>query len=204
MFEQGMWSLFRTGDVIQGGIMIWTGNVITFLDRRCDTRGYNDLKGVVITFLNRGCDIKGYNDQVSLFRTGDCDTRGYSDLKGDVITFSNRGCDTRGYNDLKGDVITFLNRDRDTKGYNDQVSLFRTGDVIQGGTIIWKKMWLLFWTGDVIQVGLARTVFIHRIWPYIWWFPCQTIPCVHRIYRVLANPKYKGVQWWSVTAADQG
>ena len=22
-------------------------------------------------------------------------------------------------------------------------------------------------------VGLARTVYIHRIWPYIWWFPCQ-------------------------------
>jgi len=25
----------------------------------------------------------------------------------------------------------------------------------------------------MIQVGLARTVYIHRIWPYIWWFPCQ-------------------------------
>jgi len=22
-------------------------------------------------------------------------------------------------------------------------------------------------------LGLARTVYIHRIWPYIWWFPCQ-------------------------------
>ena len=22
-------------------------------------------------------------------------------------------------------------------------------------------------------LGLARTVRIHRIWPYIWWFPCQ-------------------------------
>ena len=73
----------------------------------------------MITFLNRGCDIRGYDD-----------------LKGNGVTFLNRGCDTRGYSGLKGDVITFLNRDRDTKGYNDQVSLFRTGDVIQGGTII--------------------------------------------------------------------
>ena len=23
-----------------------------------------------------------------------------------------------------------------------------------------------------ICAGLARTVYIHRIWPYIWWFPC--------------------------------
>jgi len=22
-------------------------------------------------------------------------------------------------------------------------------------------------------VGLARTVYMHRIWPYIWWFSCQ-------------------------------
>ena len=29
-----------------------------------------------------------------------------------------------------------------------------------------------------IQLGLARTVWIHRIWPYIWWFPCQ----IYRIY----------------------
>jgi hypothetical protein len=35
-------------------------------------------------------------------------------------------------------------------------------------------------------LGLARTVYIHRIWPYIWWFPCQK----HRIYMVLANPIY--------------
>jgi len=27
-------------------------------------------------------------------------------------------------------------------------------------------------------VGLARTVYKHRIWPYIWWFPCQN----HRLY----------------------
>jgi len=24
-----------------------------------------------------------------------------------------------------------------------------------------------------VYIGLARTVYIHRIWPYIWWFPCQ-------------------------------
>ena len=24
-----------------------------------------------------------------------------------------------------------------------------------------------------VQIGLARTVYIRRIWPYIWWFPCQ-------------------------------
>jgi hypothetical protein len=23
-----------------------------------------------------------------------------------------------------------------------------------------------------IYVGLARTVYLHRIWPYVWWFPC--------------------------------
>ena len=28
--------------------------------------------------------------------------------------------------------------------------------------------------------GLARTVYIHRIWPYIWWFPWQK----YRIYTV--------------------
>jgi len=29
-------------------------------------------------------------------------------------------------------------------------------------------------------VGLARTVYMHCIWPYIWWFPCQK----YRIYTV--------------------
>jgi len=24
-----------------------------------------------------------------------------------------------------------------------------------------------------VSVGLARTVYIHRTWPYVWWFPCQ-------------------------------
>jgi len=31
-----------------------------------------------------------------------------------------------------------------------------------------------------VYVGLARTVFVHRIWPYIWWFPCQK----YRVYTV--------------------
>jgi len=31
-----------------------------------------------------------------------------------------------------------------------------------------------------ILLGLARTVYIHRIWPDIWWFPCQK----YRIYTV--------------------
>jgi hypothetical protein len=33
---------------------------------------------------------------------------------------------------------------------------------------------------DPSWLGLARTVYMHRIWPYIWWFPCQK----HRIYTV--------------------
>ena len=44
-----------------------------------------------------------------------------------------------------------------------------------------------------ICVGLARTVYLHRIWPYVWWFPCQK----YRIYTVhtykcmvLANPTH--------------
>jgi len=32
----------------------------------------------------------------------------------------------------------------------------------------------------VKYVGWARTVYIHRIWPYIWWFFCQN----YRIYTV--------------------
>ena len=55
-------------------------------------------------------------------------------------------------------------------------------------------------------LGLARTVYIHRIWLYIRWFPCQKYriytpymavytvislpktPYIHRMYMVLANP----------------
>jgi len=35
-------------------------------------------------------------------------------------------------------------------------------------------------SGYGVCVGLARTVYIHRIWPYIWWFSCQN----YRIYTV--------------------
>jgi hypothetical protein len=34
---------------------------------------------------------------------------------------------------------------------------------------------------NVVCVGLARTVYIHRIWPYIWWFPCQKYR-IHTVY----------------------
>jgi hypothetical protein len=40
-------------------------------------------------------------------------------------------------------------------------------------------------------LGLARTVYIHRIWPHIWWNSCKKhcIP-IHSIYMVLSNPNY--------------
>jgi len=42
-------------------------------------------------------------------------------------------------------------------------------------------------------VGLARTVYTHRIWPYVWWFPCQKY-CMYTVYTykcmVLANSKH--------------
>ena len=45
-----------------------------------------------------------------------------------------------------------------------------------------------------IKIGLARIVYTHRIWPYVWWFPSKK----HHIYNVytykcmvLANPIYK-------------
>ena len=62
-------------------------------------------------------------------------------------------------------------------------------------------------TGKTFQLlllcRLARTVCIHRIWPYIWSFPCPKYHtytvyiciCIYRIYiciytMVLANPSY--------------
>jgi len=41
-------------------------------------------------------------------------------------------------------------------------------------------------------LGLVRTVYTHRIWPYIWWILCQKyhIYCIHRRCVVLANPIY--------------
>ena len=47
------------------------------------------------------------------------------------------------------------------------------------------------------QVGLTRTVYIHRIWPYIWWFPCQKYRICSVYILVLANPTNKVFQsWW--------
>jgi len=36
-------------------------------------------------------------------------------------------------------------------------------------------------------IGLARTVLLHRIWPYIWSYPARNTLSVY-IYMVLANP----------------
>ena len=45
--------------------------------------------------------------------------------------------------------------------------------------------------GDGSYVGLDRTVCLHRIWPYVWWFPCQKYR-TYTVYTykcmVLANP----------------
>jgi hypothetical protein len=40
----------------------------------------------------------------------------------------------------------------------------------------------------VIILRVARTVYLHRIWPYVWWFPCQKC----RIYTICT---YKCVLW---------
>ena len=50
-------------------------------------------------------------------------------------------------------------------------------------------VWLWTWWSLCTFSGLARTVYINRIWPYLWWFPCQKY-CVHTvyIYVVQANP----------------
>jgi hypothetical protein len=37
---------------------------------------------------------------------------------------------------------------------------------------------------DASRLGLTRTVYLHRIWLYIWWFPCQE----YRVFAVLASP----------------
>jgi len=43
-----------------------------------------------------------------------------------------------------------------------------------------------------IYIGLARTVYIHRIWPYIWWFSCPKyrVHTLHMtVYLVIFLPK---------------
>ena len=34
--------------------------------------------------------------------------------------------------------------------------------------------------GQSLSIELARTVYTHRVWPYVWWSPCQ----IYRIYTV--------------------
>ena len=57
-----------------------------------------------------------------------------------------------------------------------ELTIFRFVDV--GSTLgICNKVYL---SSTAESVGLARTVYLHRIWPYICWFPCQK----YRIYTV--------------------
>ena len=58
-------------------------------------------------------------------------------------------------------------------------------------------------------LGLARTVYIHRIWPYIWWFPCQKYR-IHTVYiwfwptqLILAHPVSKNKKWTVTTSKQQ-
>ena len=37
------------------------------------------------------------------------------------------------------------------------------------------------WRKDRSCLGLARTVYVHRIWPYIWRIPCQKY-CIYTVY----------------------
>jgi len=47
---------------------------------------------------------------------------------------------------------------------------------------------------DTCRVGQSR-LYTHRIWPYVWWFPCQTyrIYYIHLIYLVMTNPRHAPV-----------
>jgi len=36
------------------------------------------------------------------------------------------------------------------------------------------------WASHLLFVGLAKTVYMHNKWPYIWWFPCQK----YRMYTI--------------------
>ena len=50
-------------------------------------------------------------------------------------------------------------------------ALFQNGSFVLG----WGAHWCLCLI--FVDTGLGRTVYTHRIWPYIWWFRCQK----HRI-----------------------
>jgi hypothetical protein len=45
---------------------------------------------------------------------------------------------------------------------------------------------------NAVTLGSARTVYTHRIWPYVWWFPSQKYR-INTVYTykcmVLANPR---------------
>jgi len=43
-------------------------------------------------------------------------------------------------------------------------------------------VYTVFLAGKLLYIGLARTVYILRIWPYIWWFPCQNTVYTLYIY----------------------
>ena len=51
---------------------------------------------------------------------------------------------------------------------------------------------------QLIYVGLARTVYMHRIWPYIWWLPCQK----YRIYTVYMV--FVSCEWLNVPEGVDG
>jgi len=38
---------------------------------------------------------------------------------------------------------------------------------------IWLYIWWFPCQNYRLYIESARTVYMHRIWPYIWWFPCQ-------------------------------
>ena len=56
--------------------------------------------------------------------------------------------------------------------------------------------WLWIWSTGVLHVHkllrLARTVYIHRIWPYNWWNPCKK----YRIYTVYIHCIWP-YNWWN-------
>jgi hypothetical protein len=54
-----------------------------------------------------------------------------------------------------------------------------TNTLLLANTLLWSNTLLCAdvatacWTKTLSLVELARAVYTRRIWPYIWWFPCQ-------------------------------
>ena len=46
---------------------------------------------------------------------------------------------------------------------------------------LYESITFVWVVSNCLFVGLARTVYIHRIWPYIWWIPCQKYR-IHTVY----------------------